>query len=51
MGLDGLALCGNEEDFTLQEELNTEILTQERPWYEELKDNQLNYLFTERYTR
>jgi len=35
IGLDGIALCSNEEDYTLDKELNFELVTKpEAPWYE-----------------
>jgi hypothetical protein len=39
IGIDGIALCSNEEDFTLNDELNFGLVRQPTgPWYEQLKD-------------
>lgn len=50
-GIDKLALCAKDEDLTIHEELNTEILTQPKPWFEQLKEKEIDLLFNERHTR
>jgi hypothetical protein len=48
IGIDGIALCSNEEDFTLDNELNFGLVRQPTgPWYEQLKEQQLTDLFNE----
>ncbi len=46
IGLDGIALCSNEEDFTLDKDLNFQLLREpSEPWYEVLKDQSIKNLF------
>ena len=48
IGIDGIALCSGEEDFTLDNELNFGLVRQPtKPWYEQLKGQQLQDLFNE----
>ena len=51
MGIDGLAMCAPEGDFTLGNELNFDILTkQQEPWYNCLKEKHIENLFNESQT-
>jgi hypothetical protein len=48
IGLDGIAFCTNEDDYTLDKELNFELVTKpEAPWYDQLREKQLVNLFNE----
>lgn len=48
MGIDGIALCASEEDFTVSNDLNLNLLTnQQEPWYNCIKEKQLENLFSE----
>jgi hypothetical protein len=39
IGLDGIAFCANEDDYTLDQELNFELVTKpEAPWYDQLRE-------------
>ena len=45
MGIDGLAVCGNEADLTFYEEYNFDGLMNE-PWYDRLTGKEMHSLFT-----
>ena len=48
MGINGLAMCAPEGDFTLGNELNFDILTkQQEPWYNCIKEKHIENLFNE----
>ncbi len=44
MGIDGLAVCGNEADLTFYDEYNFDGLMNE-PWYDLLTGREMNSLF------
>ena len=44
MGIDGLALCGDEADISFFDEYNFEGLMN-MPWYDQLKGNEMRSLF------
>jgi hypothetical protein len=48
MGLDGIAMCAAEEDFTLVDELGIEIVQDRQPWYDQIRGNELQQLFGEK---
>ena len=44
MGVDGLALCGDQADLSFFDEYNFDGLMNE-PWYERMKGNEMRSLF------
>ena len=47
MGVDGLALCGDQADLSFFDEYNFDGLMNE-PWYERMKGNEMRSLFKQK---
>jgi hypothetical protein len=45
--LNGMVFCGRNEDLPIDQELRSEILRDQEPWYEQFTEQHLNNLFTE----